>query len=41
MAYLVEQAPKLDRKAALKALKSGKDLGDLFGIDERFTAVYR
>ena len=41
MSFLIEQAPRLDRAGALKALKAGEDLGEGFGIDERASVVYR
>ena len=40
-AYLKEQDPKLDRAGALKALKSGKDLGEGFRLESRIAMVYR
>ena len=39
--YLREQAPKPDRRAALQALKDGKDIGDGFSIETRPVMVYK
>ena len=41
VAYLVEQEPKPDRRAALTALKAGRDLGEGFSIEERPSVIYR
>ena len=38
---LVEQAPKMDRASALKALKAGADLGEGFSIEERISITWR
>ena len=39
--YLREQAPKPDRRAALQALKDGKDIGDGFSLETRPVMVYK
>jgi hypothetical protein len=41
VAYLREQEPKPDRRAALQALKDGKDIGDGFSIESRPVMVYK